>query len=197
MELSHIQAAVTTDEEQKTGSLITVYRPQLLVSMALMAFQQLSGNAAVLAFAPEIIATVRTGARHASGLALRHAYGATVVLGCVKALFTAVVVARGDAVGRRVSLLVGSAAAAFSLAVLGSTFAAHVHRHSDDFHNSENTHTAAGAFALLAACVLIAAYSVSFGPVVWLLTAEMFPPALRGRALGVAQVRQTCMRDVH
>jgi Sugar (and other) transporter len=94
---------------------LTTNRPQLLISMVLMALQQLTGNAAVLAFTPEILTAASsssssTSHHHSSSTAaaaaaaaaavnahtrhplhtLRHAYAATVVLGCAKAACTAV-----------------------------------------------------------------------------------------------------------
>jgi hypothetical protein len=81
--------------------------------MVLMALQQLTGNAAVLAFTPAILTAASSSSssssshHHSSSTAaaaaaavdahaghplhtLRHAYAATVVLGCVKAACTAV-----------------------------------------------------------------------------------------------------------
>ena len=43
--------------------------------------------------------------------------------------------------------------------------------------------------SFVACCVLVAAYALSFGPVTWLVTAEMFPPGIRGKALGIGQVK--------
>ncbi|CAM9332259.1 unnamed protein product, partial [Sphacelaria rigidula] len=34
----------------------------------------------------------------------------------------------------------------------------------------------------------MAAYALSYGPVTWLVTAEMFPSGIRGKALGIGQV---------
>lgn len=42
--------------------------------------------------------------------------------------------------------------------------------------------------SFFACCTLVAAYALSFGPVTWLVTAEMFPAGIRGKALGVGQV---------
>jgi hypothetical protein len=82
--------------------------------MVLMALQQLTGNAAVLAFTPEILTAASSSGsssgsshHHSSSTAaaaaaavdaktahplhtLKHAYAATVVLGCFKAVCTAI-----------------------------------------------------------------------------------------------------------
>ena len=44
--------------------------------------------------------------------------------------------------------------------------------------------------AFAASSGLVAAYALSFGPVTWLVTAEMFPAGIRGKALGIGQVRR-------
>lgn len=44
--------------------------------------------------------------------------------------------------------------------------------------------------SLMACWGLVAAYALSFGPVTWLVTAEMFPAGVRGKALGIGQVMQ-------
>lgn len=42
--------------------------------------------------------------------------------------------------------------------------------------------------SFFACCTLVAAYALSFGPITWLVTAEMFPAGIRGKALGIGQV---------
>jgi MFS family permease len=102
----------------------------------------------------------------------------------------ATTVARVDRVGRRSLLLGGSAVSAVSLAVLGASFLSlHYRNHSNTDSDSDSGWSSRAAVALLAACSLVGAYAASYGPVVWLCTAEMFPSSLRGRALGFTQVR--------
>lgn len=35
---------------------------------------------------------------------------------------------------------------------------------------------------------MVSCYSLSFGPITWLVTAEMFPAGVRGKALGIGQI---------
>lgn len=44
------------------------------------------------------------------------------------------------------------------------------------------------ALVLIATCVFVAAYAISYGPITWLVTSEMFPTSVRGRALGIGTV---------
>lgn len=78
-----------------------------------------------------------------------------------------------DKVGRKPFLLWGSAGVTCSLAVLSISFVAGL-----------------PGLAFAASAGLVAAYALSFGPVTWLITAEMFPAGIRGKALGIGQVRR-------
>lgn len=77
-----------------------------------------------------------------------------------------------DKVGRRPFLLWGAVGVTASLVALSIGFA-----------------TEQPPLSFTACCALVAAYAVSFGPVTWLITAEMFPAGIRGKALGIGQVR--------
>lgn len=77
-----------------------------------------------------------------------------------------------DRVGRRPFLLWGAVAAMSSVLLLSLSFA-----------------VSSPGLSFAACCGLVAAYAVSFGPVTWLITAEMFPAGIRGRALGIGQVK--------
>lgn len=77
-----------------------------------------------------------------------------------------------DQVGRKPFLLWGAVAFTCGLLLLSAGFA-----------------LKSPIASFTACCVLVAAYSVSFGPLTWLVTAEMYPPAIRGKALGFGQVR--------
>lgn len=78
-----------------------------------------------------------------------------------------------DKVGRKPFLLWGSVGVTCSLAVLSVSFAAGL-----------------PGLAFAASAGLVASYALSFGPVTWLVTAEMFPTGIRGKALGIGQVRR-------
>lgn len=76
-----------------------------------------------------------------------------------------------DHLGRRPLLVWGSAGVFVSLLLLSTSFAI-----------SEAVLTS------IAACTLVATYALSFGPVTWLVTAELVPSGVRGKALGIGQV---------
>lgn len=76
-----------------------------------------------------------------------------------------------DRVGRRPFLLLGSIGVFTGLLILSLGFMAEQ-----------------PLVSFAACCTIIAAYAVSFGPITWLVTAEMFPPGVRGKALSIGQV---------
>ncbi|CAM9624567.1 unnamed protein product [Ectocarpus sp. 8 AP-2014] len=140
--------------------LTTEWRIPLLVIIALSVFQQLGGQANVLNFNVEIL--------RAAGF---NAGAPAVVLGMVKVLSTIIAITWVDQVGRRPFLLWGAGGCTISLCLL-----------SVSFRNGQPL------LSFLACCAMVSCYSLSFGPVTWLVTAEMFPAGVRGKALGIGQM---------
>jgi MFS family permease len=137
-------------------------RPNLFIGCAFALFQQLTGHANVLSYAPIIFE--RAGLRDRSAAVL-----ATVGLGAIKVLATIVALWQVDRAGRRMLTMLGAACTCVTLTALGFAFVA-------------ERHTA--PIAITALLVFVATYAVSFGPVGWLLVSEVFPLHLRGAAVG-------------
>jgi len=154
--------SITTEE-------IRLYRRQVVVALFLASAQQFCGHVNVLNFAPEIFARISNDGGTAG----------TVVLGVVKFTVTCSVIRFADHAGRRRLLLSGMALIAFGMLVLLLAF-----RRNDE----DDVRGAAAAAALVGATAVVAGYAASFGPLTWLLTAEMFPARIRGRALGVSTI---------
>lgn len=57
---------------------------------------------------------------------------------------------------------------------------------TDDCGSSSHVNPALRYMALAALMAYVAAYSFSFGPVTWLLLSEIFPAAIKGRAMAVS-----------
>ena len=125
--------------------------------------QQFVGNANVLNYAPVIL----TGA----GLGDEAALLSTVGVGVLKTLTTVMAIVQLERMGRRPLLLGGSLVCACAMVMLGVAF------------------SSAPPDSRLAVCGLllfVTAWSGSFGPLGWLLSAELFPDELRGRAMSIA-----------
>ena len=138
-----------------------VRRP-LIIAVGLAAVAQLSGINAVMYYSTRIFTT--------AGVGVADAFTATVVVGFINLLFTVVAVSLMDRAGRRPLLLVGLTAQAASLTVVAWMFHAH----------------SSGIAVLLAVLIFIASFALALGPIPWLLSSEIFPAKIRGRAMSVA-----------
>jgi MFS transporter, SP family, xylose:H+ symportor len=138
----------------------------VLVGVALSVFQQLVGINAVLYYGPEIFAKM--------GYHTDAAFLGTLVACMVNLMSTMVVVLIVDKVGRKPLLIFGGLVMGLSMLVLGSLF------------HSQHT----GLIALLAICLYLAGFAVSFGPIVWIMLTEIYPAPIRGQAMSIAVAAQ-------
>lgn len=160
-------AAVREVLKQEDSSMIELlsharFRRPLIIAGLLMAFSQFSGINAIMYYSTDIFTTAHVG--------VKDAFAATVVVGLVNLLFTFVAIALVDKAGRRPLLLIGLAAQVIALGCAGWMF-----------------HTNANGIGLLVAIVaFIAAFAMALGPIPWILSSEIFPMRIRGRAMSVA-----------
>ena len=165
-EAARILGEIDESLRVKSGALFAFGIGCVAVGVVLSAFQQFVGINAVLYYAPQIFQ--RMGASSDSALLQ------TVLVGGVNMAFTLVAIATVDRFGRKPLLIVGGLVMAAAMAVLGTLF--HLH--------------ALGVGALVAILVYIAGFAMSWGPVVWVLLSEMFPNAIKGKAMAVAVAAQ-------
>jgi SP family arabinose:H+ symporter-like MFS transporter len=137
-------------------------RRPLLIAVVLSAVAQFSGINAIMYYSTRIL----TGA----GIGIENAFAATALVGLVNLLFTLVAVASIDRLGRRPLLLVGLAAQVVSLSAVAWLLSGQ----------------SAGIALLSAILLFIAAFALALGPIPWLLSSEIFPLGIRGRAMSVA-----------
>ncbi|KAH7425001.1 hypothetical protein KP509_11G036400 [Ceratopteris richardii] len=130
----------------------------LIVGIGLVLFQQFTGQPSVLYYSTEIVQTA--GFAETSDAAK-----VSIVIGVFKLIMTLLAVWRVDKIGRRPLLIGGIGILTCSLFVLAAYYA---------FIPQTS------AVALIALFLYVGAYQVSFGPMGWLLLAEIFP--LRTRA---------------
>lgn len=154
---------------QENGSIRQLFSPTLrialIVGVGLAILQQVTGINAVMYYAPEIFK--ETGAGTNAALVQ------TILVGLINFLFTILAIWLIDKVGRKVLLLVGSAAMTVSLAVIGAAF--------------QTGHTS-GPLVLIFILVYVASFAVSLGPVVWVIMSEIFPNRIRGKATAIASM---------
>ena len=158
--------AIATVSKQEAGRFSELFEPRfrrpLIIAVVLMAVSQFSGINAIMYYSTKIFTT--------AGVGLKDAFAATTLIGLVNLIFTLVAVALMDKAGRRRLLLVGLAAQVITLGWVGWMF--HVGTH--------------GVVLLVAVVSFIAAFAMALGPIPWILSSEIFPNRVRGRAMSVA-----------
>ena len=137
----------------------------IFVGVMLSVFQQFVGINVVLYYAGNIFRNM--GASTDSSLLQ------TIIVGSVNLLFTVVAIVTVDKFGRKPLMIIGSIGMAISMMALGFTF----------YFNH------AGIAALIFMLTYTAAFAMSWGPVCWVLLAEIFPNSIRG-ALSIAVAAQ-------
>ena len=136
----------------------------LVIGSLLNVLQQITGINIVICFTPRIFQLAKVGAAH-------EAIWVTVWLGVVNVLATLVGLGIVDRVGRRPLILWGFGGMAIALSSLGTIF-----------FLSEP----AGLFAIGNLILFIASFAIGPGLATSLICSEIAPPAMRGKAMGLA-----------
>jgi MFS transporter, SP family, xylose:H+ symportor len=160
--LAEIQSTVV----QKSGKLLSFGATVIVVGVLLSVFQQFVGINAVLYYAPLMFQNM--------GASTDSALLQTMVVGAANVLFTIVAIVTVDRLGRKPLLIAGGFLMGVSMIVLGCLF------------NAQSV----GFGALVAVVAYIAGFAFSWGPVTWVLLAEMFPNSIKSKGLGIAVAAQ-------
>jgi MFS transporter, SP family, xylose:H+ symportor len=162
--------AIVADIERslvvRSGKLLSFGLPVIVVGILISVFQQFVGINAVLYYAPLMFQNM--------GASADSALLQTVIVGGANVIFTVVAIVTVDRWGRKPLLVTGAVIMAVSMIALGCLFNA----------------KAVGLGALIAVVVYIAGFALSWGPVAWVMLAEMFPNAIKGKAMGLAVAAQ-------
>jgi SP family xylose:H+ symportor-like MFS transporter len=161
--LTEISSSLSGNQDKSWKLLLSpTLRRAMVVGIGLSVFQQITGINAILYYAPEIFKSFGSDA-NASLLE-------TSILGVTNLVFTIISIYLVDKVGRKPLLNIGSLGMFVSLAVVG--FAAYNH--------------ITGMWLLVFLMLFMGSFSISWGPVVWVLLSEIFPNRVRGRARSIA-----------
>ncbi|MCO5946526.1 sugar porter family MFS transporter [Mucilaginibacter flavidus] len=140
-----------------------VYRKALLIGLLLPFMSQVCGINAVIYYGPKIL--------EQAGFTLNNALGGQVTIGLVNVVFTFVAIFTIDKWGRRPLLFTGIGGAIIALFVIGALFALGI---------------TSGPWILIFIITFISCFAFSFGPVCWVVVGEIFPNAIRGKAMALA-----------
>ena len=144
----------------KTERLMTYGALCIFVGIMLSVFQQAVGINAVLYYAPRIF----------GDMGMENPMVVTVFMGVINILFTLVAIFTVEKLGRKPLLIWGSIGMAIGAFGVATTFG----------H--------AGMELVTAASIMVysASFMFSWGPITWVLIAEIFPNTIRGAAVAIA-----------
>lgn len=143
-------------------------RLPLAAGIALAVLQQVTGINVFLYFGTTIFKNMSASTGVDAGMLQQ------IVIGGASALFTVVAIATVDKWGRKPLLLLGAAGMGASLAAMGV------------MAQTMATPGAASGWMLLFIILYVVCFGLSVGPVTWVILSEIYPTAVRGRALGLA-----------
>ena len=154
--LSDIRNTVT----EKTERLFTYGTLVIFVGIMLSVFQQAVGINAVLYYAPRIF----------DDMGMTNPMVNTVVMGVVNILFTLIAVFTVEKLGRKPLLIIGSLGMAIGAIGVAVTFG----------------NTSLTTVTMISLMLYSASFMMSWGPICWVLIAEIFPNTIRGKAVAIA-----------
>ncbi|MCB0584937.1 MAG: sugar porter family MFS transporter [Phaeodactylibacter sp.] len=148
---------------QEAGGFRELLQPflriPLLIGVLLPMFSHLSGIAAIMYFAPNII--------NESIKSVESSFLGAVLVGAVNSAFTFVAIMNIEKFGRRKLLLTGVIGAFISLAGVGVLFAL------------------GSQYVIIPLLMYVASFAFSYGPIVWVIISEIFPTRIRGLAVSL------------
>ncbi|KAI8344179.1 general substrate transporter [Chlamydoabsidia padenii] len=144
---------------------------RLFIACAIQFFQQFTGINAIIYYAPKIMKSVGLTGNSVSLLA-------TGVIGIINFLSTFITVLFLDKFGRKKFLLVASVGLSISMIIVACI----VGKFEDDWPN----HTKEGWVAVAFIYIYIANFAYSWGPIGWVIPAEIFPLSARSKAMSIS-----------
>jgi MFS transporter, SP family, arabinose:H+ symporter len=163
LEMAEIEATIP----QESSSLRQLFQPgmrlALLIGVLLPFFSQVSGVNVIIYYGPTVLKTAGWGDNAALSW--------QILFGVVGSIATLAAILTIDKLGRKSLLLCGIAGVGAMLATSGALL------------GSENASPVwlIGAFAFFLAC-----FNFSYGSVCWVVVSEIFPTAIRGRAMSIS-----------
>ncbi len=148
--------------QQKHDGLFAFGSLVIVVGVLLSIFQQFVGINAVLYYAPLMFSNM--------GASTNTALLQTIIVGIANVVFTVVAMLTVDRLGRKPLLIAGALIMAVAMLTLGALFTAH----------------AMGLLSLCMVILYIAGFSLSWGPIVWVMLSEIFPNTIKARAMAIA-----------
>jgi SP family arabinose:H+ symporter-like MFS transporter len=161
-ELAGIQDALA----QEGGSIAELFKPglrlALIVALGLSIFGQMTGVNIVVYYGPMILKS--------AGFAVGSALQYQVALGMINLIFTVIALWKVDSWGRRPLLIWGMAIVTLTMAATAVLL----------------LKGAPAIWIVALLCAYMACVALSICAVIWIITSEIFPNRIRGRAMSIA-----------
>jgi len=162
-ELQEIRETVNHVKGKISEFLKPGLRLALIVGISLSVFGQFTGVNIVVYYGPTILED--------AGFVLGNALQFQVAIGLINFIFTVIALLKIDSWGRRPLLIWGMASVCISLLIIGVQFTVGL---------------TSGIWIVIMLCIYMAGLAISINAVIWVLTGEIFPNRLRGRAMSIA-----------
>jgi sugar porter (SP) family MFS transporter len=167
-ELASIRTALSAARGNWAELFSHALRRPLIVGILLAILQQVTGINVFLYFGTTIFKNMSASTGVDAGMLQQ------IVIGGASALSTVVAIATVDQWGRKPLMFLGAAGMGISLLAMGLMA-----------QNIVDPTTVSG-WMLLFIIVYVVCFGLSVGPVTWVILSEIYPTAIRGRALGLA-----------
>ncbi len=149
-----------------SGKLLSFGPKIIVMGILLSVFQQFVGINGVLYYAPEIFKSMGS----ATDVSLLQ----TIAVGATLLVFTVLTILTIEKFGRKPLMVYGALGMAISMFALGTSFYFEI----------------TGITAVVLMLLYVAFFGFSWGPVVWVLLAEIFPNKIRGKVMAIAVAAQ-------
>lgn len=197
-----IPRSIISHWKRLTREMFVPFKRQCIISFFLATAQQFCGHPSVLNFAAEIFTilngTILSGENDNDMAAEEQDVDLTpmeltVGIGALKFLTTVVVILFVERVGRRPLLLSGMIVILVSLTFLIIGFSGYgdidIQQQQQQLQQNGSISSSIKSYlGIIGIYGVAAGYAMSFGPLTWLITSELFSSLIRGRALGFATV---------
>jgi len=164
-EIQQEQAKLKTSKEKASYKELFApgMRKALLIGILLPLFSQFSGINAIIYYGPSILSN--------AGISLSNSLISQIIFGLANMLFTLFAIWKVDSWGRRPLYLFGTAGATITLILTGICF----------YYNAITS-----IWLLICVLAFLACFAFSIGPLKFVVASEIFPSAIRGRALAIS-----------
>jgi sugar porter (SP) family MFS transporter len=168
LELASIRQALSAEKGTWAELFSRALRRPLVVGILLAILQQVTGINVFLYFGTTIFKNMSASTGVDAGMLQQ------IIVGGASALSTVVAIATVDKWGRKPLMYLGAAGMGASLLAMGL------------MAQTMPDATAVSQWMLVFIILYVVCFGLSVGPVTWVILSEIYPTAIRGRALGLA-----------